>query len=98
MIAQRTMHKAPRDAERSARAFQKRRDASALLTILGVIMFASPLISAFGTGTGQSAVPLAVQYVFNTWAALICGAFVVSRALSRPEAGTTQQQTETNDI
>lgn len=84
---------AAREAEYAARSFRKRRDASAVLTILGIIIFASPLVSAVGSGNGESAVPLAVQYVFNAWAALIGGAFLVSRALSKPETAAAARKT-----
>ena len=90
----------PREAERRARSARKRRDAAAVLTIVGVILFASPLVSAVGSGTGDSAVPLAVQYVFNLWAALILAAFLLARALSGPEQldGPAAAPTDARDV
>lgn len=77
-----------KEAARKARAARKWRDAAAVLTALGVIIFASPLISAVASGDGDRAVPLAVQYVFNTWAALIVAAFFLARLLTRPDPET----------
>lgn len=76
---------APRAAERRARTMRKRRDAAAVLTILGVVLFASPLVSAIGSADGGGTVPLAVQYVFDVWAMLIAGAFIMARLLPRSE-------------
>ena len=75
----------PKSDARRARAFRKWRDAAAVFTALGVVLFASPLVSAFGAGAGDSSVPLAVQFIFNFWAVLIVGAFVLSRLLRRTD-------------
>lgn len=72
---------APREAERRARKMRKRRDAAGILTVLGVVLFTSPLISAIGSAEGGGAVPLAVQYVFDVWAILIGAAFIMARVL-----------------
>lgn len=92
-LQERPRNPAPRQAERAARRLRKRRDAAAALTVLGVVIFMSPMVSAFGAAEGASAVPLAVQYIFNFWAILIIGAFLLSRALPRAE----EQVAETSD-
>lgn len=80
------MGAAPRAVEQQARKMRKRRDASAILTVLGVVLFTSPLISAIGSAQGSGGVPVAVQYVFDIWAVLIAAAFIMSRLLPGVES------------
>lgn len=74
-----------RRSDARARATRKWRDAAAILTVLGVILFASPLVSAIGSAEASGAVPLAVQYVFDVWAILIAAVFVLARLSPRDE-------------
>jgi hypothetical protein len=88
---------APREVERRARIMRKRRDAAAVLTILGVVLFTSPLISAIGAADSREAVPLAVQYVFDVWAILIAAAFILARVLPGQEDTHASQGLDATD-
>lgn len=87
----------PREAERRARSMRKKRDAAAILTVLGVVLFTSPLVSAIGSADGGGTVPLAVQYIFDIWAILIAAAFVLARVLPRAEDAQTAPSAEKTD-
>lgn len=63
---------------------RKTRDLAAILPLLGVVFFATPLISAI-TGGEDNELPGAVLYIFSVWGGLIALAFVLSRLL-RSEA------------
>ncbi len=63
---------------------RKTRDLAAILPLLGVIFFASPLISAI-TGGEEDELTSAALYIFSIWGGLIALAFVLSRIL-RSEA------------
>lgn len=73
-------------ADRRGQIGRKVRDLAAILPLLGVIFFASPLISAI-TGGDDGELPNAVFYIFAVWGALIALAFILSRLL-RNEAGS----------
>lgn len=68
-------------ADRRGQISRKLRDLAALLPLVGVIVFASPLISAVAGG-GDGALSSAAFYVFASWGALIALAFILSRYLS----------------
>lgn len=72
-------------ADRRSQIGRKLRDLAALLPLLGVLLFATPLISAI-TGGDDGELPSAVFYVFVVWGALIALAFFLSRVL-KGEAG-----------
>lgn len=72
-------------ADRRSQIGRKLRDLAAILPLLGVILFASPLISAI-TGGDDGVLPSAAFYVFAVWGALIALAFILSRFL-QDEAG-----------
>ena len=57
-------------ADRRSQIGRKLRDLAALLPLLGVILFATPLISAI-TGGGDGELPSAAFYVFAVWGGLI---------------------------
>ncbi len=67
-------------ADRRGQIARKTRDLAAILPLLGIIFFASPLISAI-TGGEEGALPNAVFYIFAIWGALIALAFILSRLL-----------------
>lgn len=67
-------------ADRRGQIARKTRDLAAILPLLGVIFFATPLISAV-TGGEEGALPSAVFYIFAIWGGLIALAFVLSRLL-----------------
>lgn len=67
-------------ADRRGQIARKTRELAAILPLLGVIFFASPLISAI-TGGEESELPNAVFYIFAIWGALIMLAFILSRLL-----------------
>ncbi len=73
------------ETDRLGQIGRKIRDLAALLPLLGVVFFASPLISAI-TGGEEGGLPNAVLYIFAIWGALIATAFVLSRLL-KGEAG-----------
>ena len=72
-------------ADRRSQIARKVRDLAVILPLLGVIFFATPLISAI-TGGDDAALSTASIYVFAIWGALIALAFLLSRFLS-DEAG-----------
>lgn len=72
-------------ADRRSQIGRKLRDLAAILPLLGVILFASPLISAITGGDGGK-LPGAAFYVFAVWGVLIVLAFILSRFLEG-EAG-----------
>ena len=72
-------------ADRRGQIGRKVRDLAAILPLLGVVFFASPLISAI-TGGDEGELPNAVFYIFVVWAVLIALAFILSRLL-RSDAG-----------
>lgn len=53
------------------RAKRKKRDAAALLPVLGIILLLTPLISAFTRDTTPGGIPNGVYYVFGVWLFLI---------------------------
>lgn len=67
-------------ADKRGQIARKTRDLAAILPLLGIIFFATPLISAI-TGGEEGALPNAVFYIFAIWGALIVLAFVLSRLL-----------------
>ncbi len=71
-------------ADRRGQIVRKTRDLAAILPLLGIIFFATPLISAI-TGGEESELPNAVFYIFAIWGCLIALAFILSRLL-RSEA------------
>lgn len=71
-------------ADRRGQIARKTRDLAAILPLLGVIFFTTPLISAI-TGGEEGRLPSAVLYIFSVWGGLIVLAFVLSRVL-RSEA------------
>ena len=73
-------------ADRRGQIGRKIKDLAALAPILGVVLFASPLISAV-TGGADSELPNVVLYIFAAWGVLIIIAFVMSLLL-RGEAGS----------
>ena len=83
---------AKREIERQTRKARKRRDAAAILTVLSIVLFASPLISAIGSAESSNSVPVAVQYVFDIWALLIAAAFLMSRLMPGHEDTSMQSQ------
>jgi hypothetical protein len=64
---------------RDALARRKRRDAAAILPMVGLVAFASPLLDLFAGGGSLLGLPVGVLYIFGTWFALI----VVTARLSR---------------
>lgn len=67
-------------ADRRGQIGRKLRDLAGLLPLFGVILFASPLISAI-TGGDDGELPSAAFYVFAVWGGLIGLAFLLSRFL-----------------
>ncbi|MGB0506830.1 MAG: hypothetical protein ACPGGK_11610 [Pikeienuella sp.] len=71
------------ETDRRAQRARKRHDAAALITLVGVLIFATPLISALTLGPDTAAIPSAVLYIFGAWGALIVVGALSSRALDR---------------
>lgn len=69
------------EADRRAQQSRKRRDTAALITIAGVLLFATPLISALTLGPDTGAIPSAVLYIFGVWGFLIVLGALSARAL-----------------
>ncbi len=72
-------------ADRRGQIGRKLRDLAGVLPLLGVILFATPLITAFSGGE-ESELPNATFYVFAVWGGLIALAFILSLFL-RGDAG-----------
>jgi hypothetical protein len=64
---------------------KKTKDFSALLPILGILLFVTPLISLIPS-TGETAqLPRSAVYVFGAWFLLIVLAFLLSKALRKAD-------------
>ncbi len=72
---------------RGALARRKRRDAAAILPLVGVVLFASPLIDAFADAGPLWGIPGSVIYVFGVWFALIALTARLARGLRDDEDG-----------
>jgi hypothetical protein len=70
---------------RGALARRKRRDAAAILPLLGIVLFASPLIDAFADAGLIGGIPVSVIYVFGVWFALIALTARLARGLREDE-------------
>jgi hypothetical protein len=80
------------EADRRVQRARKRRDAAALITLAGVLFFATPLISALTLGPDTAAIPSAVLYIFGVWGVLIVLGGLSARALDSKE--TTEDSEE----
>lgn len=77
------------EAQADDRAFRdaRARDGALLLPLAGLLLFSPPLISLFASEARVFGAPVAVVYLFATWAALVAVAFALSRRLGGGEAG-----------
>ncbi len=67
--------------DEGAFAAAKARDAGFILPIIGLILFAPPVIGMFTADMSVFGAPLIVAYLFITWAVLIVAAGLLSRSL-----------------
>lgn len=82
------MVKRPPDppADRRSQIARKLGDAAWFLPLVGVLLLATPLISAV-TGEGEAVLPRALLYIFGVWAALIVLAAFLAHRLKDEEKG-----------
>jgi hypothetical protein len=62
---------------------QKKRDSAALLPLLGVLLFVTPLISVVTSGNNSFPLPNTVIYIFGAWLLLIVFSFLLARVLKK---------------
>jgi uncharacterized membrane protein len=79
------MASGPDQKSRRERNRQKRRDAAALLPVLGIILLVTPLMMGFTSGNEANPLPRAVLYVFGVWGGLIVLAFCLARLLAKDD-------------
>jgi len=69
-----------------ALALRKRRDAAALLPLVGLALLCPPVAQIFAIEGTVLGIPVTVAYVFLVWAGLILGAGLLARGLRVEEA------------
>ncbi|WP_421997330.1 hypothetical protein [Reyranella sp.] len=62
---------------------QRTRDAATLLPVAAAALLLPPFILVFAAPLTVAGIPLIVVYVFAVWAAIILGAWLLSRGLAR---------------
>ena len=62
---------------------RKKKDAAALLPILGLLLFVTPLISLTVGADESTQLTRSAVYVFSAWFLLIILAFILSKALKK---------------
>jgi hypothetical protein len=70
---------------RAALARRKRRDAAAILPMVGVVLLVSPLIDAFADAGTIAGIPVSVIYIFGIWFGLIALTARLARGLRDDE-------------
>ena len=61
----------PTDLARRAAQIRRRRDALALLPLLGVFLFLSPVVSIFNVEANVLGLPVIFLFVYGAWVAVI---------------------------
>ncbi|GLQ35595.1 hypothetical protein GCM10007939_18780 [Amylibacter marinus] len=67
--------------DENRRNARKKSEISIGMTIAGVILWVTPMVNIFTTEGANPSIFALLVYVFGAWAALILGAFFVSRML-----------------
>ncbi len=75
---------------------RKTLDRSIVLLIVGAVLLMPPIIGISLVDMKLGGIPLPVLYVFLIWAALICGAAILSKPLRDNDRNAQSSNTEKN--
>lgn len=77
----------PKDLARRSAQTRRRRDVLALLPLLGVFLFLSPVVSIFNVEATIFGLPIIFLFVYGAWLAIILLARWISRRADQGEGG-----------
>jgi hypothetical protein len=75
----------PVTVNRNRSNLRKMRDSAALLPLLGLLVFVTPLITLFTSSQETTQLPRSMLYVFGVWFLLIILAFLLSKAIGNSD-------------